>query len=223
MTQGQDLAAVAEDTGSASRKTTGVLLAAGSGSRLGRGPKALLAGSSGRTLLELALEALAEGGCDELVLVLGCRAPEVASHVHQPGVRMVVNPAWESGMGSSFALGLKAVSPGNHALVALVDQPGTGPEMVRRLLAAYRPGRVAAAGFAGTSAGESAGESGGLRRGHPVLFDAGHLRAAGASAAGDSGAREWLAAHRELVDLVDCSDLGSGLDIDTVQDLHLLD
>ena len=43
-----------------------------------------------------------------------------------------------------------------------------------------------------------------------------------ASATGDAGARTYLAAHRELVDLVDCSDLDSGADIDTVADLHLL-
>jgi hypothetical protein len=42
---------------------------------------------------------------------------------------------------------------------------------------------------------------------------------AAAAATGDAGACAYLAANRELVDLVDCS----GLDIDTVADRPLFD
>ena len=40
---------------------------------------------------------------------------------------------------------------------------------------------------------------------------------------GDAGARAFLRSHPELVDEVDCSDLSSGLDVDTPEQLYLLD
>ncbi|EMY32227.1 molybdenum cofactor cytidylyltransferase [Arthrobacter crystallopoietes BAB-32] len=61
-----------------------------------------------------------------------------------------------------------------------------------------------------------------MRRGHPLVFDGAHAAAAAALAAGDAGARTYLAEHPELVDLVDCSDLGSAADVDTPADLPLL-
>ncbi len=65
--------------------------------------------------------------------------------------------------------------------------------------------------------------SGTLRRGNPVLFSPEHAGVAAASATGDSGAREYLAGHRDQVDVVDCTDLGDGADVDTPADLHLLE
>ena len=55
-----------------------------------------------------------------------------------------------------------------------------------------------------------------------MLFAPEHTQPAAAAATGDAGARSYLAAHRELIDLVDCSDLDTGSDVDTVLDLHLL-
>lgn len=193
----------------------GVLLAAGSGSRLGRGPKALLRKPNGQSLLDSALAALLGGGCTHVVVVLGADYALVAAELDDDGrTAVLVNEHWATGMGSSFALGMGAVPDGAGALVALVDQPGLGAELVRRILAEHRPGRIAAAGYGP--------DNGPLRRGHPVLFAPEHIPPAAAAATGDAGARTYLAAHRELVDLVDCSDLDTGLDIDTVSDLHLL-
>ena len=192
----------------------GVVLAAGSGSRLGRGPKALLVKSNGETLLNSAVQALLLGGCDRVVVVLGAEAQRVAAHLGDVGVKILINDRWSTGMGSSFALGMSAVSAGASALVALVDQPGMDAELVRRLVAAHRPGRITAAGY------RQGHEP--LRRGHPVLFAPEHTQPAAATAAGDAGARAYLAAHRGMIDLVDCSDLDTGSDVDTVLDLHLL-
>ena len=58
--------------------TTGVVLAAGAGTRLGLGPKALLP-YRGRPLVESVAEALLDGGCREVVVVLGAGAPDVAA------------------------------------------------------------------------------------------------------------------------------------------------
>jgi nicotine blue oxidoreductase len=194
--------------------TTAVLLAAGAGTRLGHGPKALLP-FRGRTLVEVLADALHDGGCREVVIVLGAGAGAVRDATDLERHTVVENPDWVSGMGSSFKLGLASARLQDHVLVALVDQPGLTPETVARLLGAHRPGRVTAAGYP-----DAAGE---LRRGHPLLLDASLRAEAAESASDDAGARLFLQAHPELIDLVDCSGESGGEDLDTPDQLHLLD
>ena len=113
----------------------GVLLAAGSGSRLGR-PKALVM-VGGQSLADRGIALLRAGGADPVIVVTG--AAELAD---RPGDALCVhNPDWQTGMGSSLAAGLAAVSAGcDAAVVALADQPLVGPESVRRLIAAHQAG-----------------------------------------------------------------------------------
>lgn len=205
--------------GSGERRTTGVVLAAGAGTRLGRGPKALLP-YRGRPLVEAVAGALLDGGCREVVVVLGAGAPDVAVIAALDRYRTVVNTEWPSGMGSSFLQGHSSAVPDDHLLIALVDQPGLTPRMVGRLLAAHRPGRITAAAYA--DGGTTPATNARLRRGHPLLIDAGLRSAVAQTVTGDAGARLFLQAHPELVDEVYCSDLSTGEDIDTPDQLHLL-
>jgi nicotine blue oxidoreductase len=192
---------------------TGVLLAAGSGSRLGLGPKALLP-FHGRTLVEVLADVLRQGGCREVVVILGADAARVLAKVDLEPHKVVVNAEWESGMGSSFRIGVQSAQPSDHVLIALVDQPGLTSDTVSRLISAHRPGRVTAAGYR-----DPGGE---LTRGHPLLLDASLREAAAGSASGDAGARLFLKANPGLIDLVDCSDQSGGQDLDTPDQLHLL-
>ena len=118
-------------------------------------------------------------------------------------------------MGSSFRAGVAAATPADHVLIALVDQPGLTNETVARLLASHRPGRVTAAAYRGPE--------GKLLRGHPLLLDSSLRAEAAETATGDAGARFFLRAHPGLIDLVDCSDLSGGEDLDSPEQLHLLD
>ena len=196
-------------------RTTAVVLAAGAGRRLGKGPKALLP-YRGRPLVESIAGALLDGGCREVVVVLGAGAPDVAAVAELDRYRTVVNNGWQSGMGSSFLLGNAAADPQDHLLIALVDQPGLTLRTVGRLLAAHRPGRITAAAYG------DGGADGTVRRGHPLLIDVGLRDAVASTVAGDAGARGFLQAHPELVDEVDCSDQSTGQDVDTPEQLHLL-
>ena len=200
--------------------TTGVVLAAGAGTRLGRGPKALLP-YRGRPLVESVAAALLDGGCREVVVVLGAGAVDVQAAAGLDRCRTVVNPDWRSGMGSSLLLGNATADARDHLMVALVDQPGVTAATVRRLLAAHRPGRVTAAAYDGGAAANEGGR--GLRRGHPLVVDAALRQAVAVTVTGDAGARAFLRAHPDLVDEVDCSDLSSGLDVDAPEHLYLLD
>jgi nicotine blue oxidoreductase len=180
----------------------GVLLAAGSGSRLGQ-PKALVM-LAGESLAARGIALLRAGGTDPVVVVTG--AAELADPPHD--VVCVHNPDWPSGMGSSLAAGLAAVPSGsNAAVVALADQPLVGPESVRRLIAAHQAGAsVAVACYDG-------------RPRNPVLISRQHFAEVVALAAGDVGARPFLRAHPDLVTSVECADTGRPDDIDSLADL----
>lgn len=213
--------------------TVAVLLAAGSGSRLGRGPKALLP-FHGSTLVEHVAQALRDGGCTETVVVAGSGSAELqalqataaarpAGHSRARALaacHLVVNEDWATGMGGSFRLGVASINPGHNVLVALVDQPGVTAGLVARLLAAHQPGRITAAGYAQAP---GSGPTPSLVRGHPIIFSPSLAAAAAALSEGDAGARAFLRAHPELIDIVDCSDLSGGADVDTPADLRLLD
>ncbi len=207
-----------------STPTVAVLLAAGAGTRLGRGPKALLP-HRGSTLVEHATATLLAGGCDAVVVVLGAEAAHVraGSSLDGPGVRVVDNPGWATGMASSLRVGVAAaldLAPA-RVVVAHVDQPGVGPDDVARLLATHRPGRVTASRWLAAGAAEDAAGASRPRWAHPLVLDAALAGPAAASARGDHGARDFLRAHADLVDVVDHP--GDGRDLDTAADLDLLD
>jgi nicotine blue oxidoreductase len=188
----------------------GLVLAAGSGSRLGR-PKALVR-LDGELLVERACRTLAEGGCAALVVVLGAAADEVCERAVLPAAATVIrNPDWPTGMGSSLRAGLAALPAGAGAVViGLVDQPLVRPEAIRRLAAAWRAGAVAAVA---TYGGEPR---------NPVLLTRPILAEVAASATGDRGARAWLRRHPALVHQVACDDAGDPADIDTPAELSAL-
>jgi len=193
----------------------GVLLAAGEGSRFGQ-PKALVE-FSGQTLAERGVNLLRAGGADPILVVTGAASIELS------GARIVYNPAWRTGMGSSLRAALQALIDADPdadsdssldagldigaAVVALADQPLVGPQAVTRLIAAYRGGSgVAVAAYDG-------------RPRNPVLLAREHWPEVIATATGDQGARAFLRARPDLVTLVECGDTGRPDDIDTPADL----
>ena len=179
----------------------GLVLAAGSGSRLGT-PKALVE-LGGERLVDRAVRVMADGGCAPIVVVSGAAAFEVA------GADVVANPDWATGMGSSLRVGLAALagSEADAVVVSLVDQPGIGPEVVARVIEAFEAGAVVATA---TYDGQ---------RRNPVLLARGTWAEVARLAEGDAGARPYLAAHPAEVRAVPCDDLGSADDIDTAEDL----
>jgi CTP:molybdopterin cytidylyltransferase MocA len=182
-------------------RVAGILLAAGSGSRLGQ-PKALVE-LGGETLAQRGVALLQDGGADPVILVTG------AVPVTIPEALAVHNPDWSTGMGSSLATGLRALAEtdAEAAVVALADQPLVGAEAVRRLIAAYAGGAsVAVAAYNGKPR-------------NPVLIARGHWPAVIELATGDTGARAFLQARPGLVTQVECGDTGSPDDVDTAEDL----
>lgn len=176
-----------------SGSVVGVLLAAGAGVRYGM-PKIL---AEQGDWLNLAVAALSDGGCDDVVVVLGAAIVDVP-----PPARAVVAADWESGVSASLRAGLDAIDGAGLAVVHLVDTPDVGPDVVARVLAA------ASASQSGLVRATYDG-----RPGHPVVIAHGHWPALLASLHGDEGGRSFLKARNDVVG-VECGDLATGTDVD---------
>ncbi|PBC54011.1 NTP transferase domain-containing protein [Rhodococcus sp. ACPA1] len=189
----------------------GVLLAAGAGSRMGM-PKALVVGADGEPWLARGVRVLSDAGCAPTVVVLGARADE-AEDLLPGGVPVTVGIAedWQSGLSASLRRGLEVAATFDDVdavVITLVDLPDLGVDAVRRVASAP-PGDA-------RSALRQAHYSG--RPGHPVLIGRAHWLPLRRSLTGDSGARNYLGAHG--AEAVDCSDLGSGRDVDSPRELR---
>ena len=172
-------------------------------------PKALVE-VDGEPLVRRALRALADGGCAPVVVVLGAAAESVRQLL--PADAHVVEAAdWEEGMGATLRAGLASLdslSPTPEAaLVHLVDLPGVTGAAIARLRADAGPDALRRPTYAGVP-------------GHPVLIGRSHWPGVTAVATGDRGARAYLADHPQL-ELVDCTDLANGTDLDTPEQLAL--
>ncbi|TFV58636.1 nucleotidyltransferase family protein [Mycobacterium sp. PS03-16] len=173
---------------------TGVLLAAGAGTRFGM-PKVLAADGA---WLRTAVGALAGGGCDDVVVVLGAAVVEVP-----PPARAVVADDWADGLSASVRAGITAADGANFAVLHTVDTPDVGADVVRRVLDAARsaPGGIARAVYRDG------------RPGHPVAVARRHWPVLLAALSGDAGAGPFLRGRTDVT-AVPCGDLATGEDVD---------
>jgi molybdenum cofactor cytidylyltransferase len=121
---------------------TGLVLAAGSSSRLGQ-PKQLLQ-FRGTTLLGATLDIARRCDFDQLLVTLGGAAADVRAAVDFADAEVVDNPDFETGCGSSISAAIAQVNDASEGIVLMLgDQPGVSPESVRRLIAECGTSQVA--------------------------------------------------------------------------------
>ncbi|MDO3636824.1 nucleotidyltransferase family protein [Mycolicibacterium arseniciresistens] len=171
----------------------GVVLAAGAGTRYGM-PKVTAAQGE---WLQKAVTALAEGGCGDVVVVLGAALVEVP----QPA-RAVIASDWADGMSASVRAGIAAIGSADLAVLHTVDTPDVGADVVRRVLSAAR----------GSGSGLARAVYDG-RPGHPVVVHRRYWPQLLQSLVGDRGAGPFLRSRADVV-TVECVDLATGRDID---------
>ncbi len=195
-----------DEQAAGAREPIALILAAGAGRRLGRGPKALVE-LGGRTLAERAVRTANQAGLSALVTTMPQLVAQVGN-VLPARAEVLGVPEHASGIAASLkraAEWLAAAQPGAPVMLWLVDQPGVTVEVLRRLASAHRAGTITRAGYDGQPA-------------HPVLFDAEDFQLAAASAAGDVGAKDFLRAHRNRATVLECADVGTAADLDTEAD-----
>jgi molybdenum cofactor cytidylyltransferase len=185
-----------------------VLLAAGSGSRLGGRPKSLLE-LGGVPLIRRQLIALSGAGVDEVVVVLGHHAAAIEAAVRDFPVTLVHNPSPGDGQASSVRIGLQALSPKLDAvIVALADQPMINADDITALIGAFKK-----RGDASMVVPRVAGEPG-----NPVIFEA-LLRDEWLAGETNAACRRWRDAHPERVRWFDTDNRRYRVDIDTPEDI----
>ena len=141
-----------------------VILAAGESRRMGQ-PKQLLP-FGGKTMLECVIDAFRSPRVDEIRVVLGYKADEIAAKIAHTAVRIVRNNRWRQGMFTSIQAGLRLL-PRNTKIVmiAVCDQPRLKRDTVEALLSTFERERhkILIPSYHG-------------RQGHPPLLRARYVR-----------------------------------------------
>jgi len=177
---------------------SGIILAAGSSVRMGR-PKQLLQVRD-KPLLQHTLDEAARSCLDELIVVLGHHAAEIERALRLPSrARIVINPEYARGMGTSLAAGLRAArGRASAAAVLLGDQPTVGVGVIDELVARYRSGDAAIVRPVYTLG------DGARVPGHPVIVSR-RVWPSAMELRGDEGLRSLIAQHPEWLCEVEMS------------------
>jgi molybdenum cofactor cytidylyltransferase len=163
---------------------SGIVLAAGTSSRLGRAKQLL--DLDGKPVLQHVVDALDESFLDEIVVVLGHEAEVIGRALRVPAsARIVVNPHYAAGQSTSLRCGLESLGVEvEAAVIVLGDQPGVTAGMIDRVIEEWKAsGAPVVRAYFGSTPG------------HPVLVG----RAAWGSftsASGDEGARTVMSSVR---------------------------
>lgn len=187
-----------------------IILAAGSSSRLGRS-KQLVKVNDVPLLLKTTMAAL-EALYSHVVVVLGAKAEEHKKLIAHLPIEIIIHTEWEKGMGSSLKTGLQHIlklKPKSLAIVVLVcDQPLLTSSHLTALRGAYRKtGKPIVASLYKETLGV------------PALFDQ-SLFPELLEIKDVQGAKIVIENHPGSVEPIPWT--GGGLDIDTPDDLKLL-
>jgi CTP:molybdopterin cytidylyltransferase MocA len=143
---------------------------------------------------------------DDVIVVLGHAAEEIAAAVALGDATVVVAADWEAGQSASLKRGVQAAGDAREVVVTLGDQPFITAPVIRGALAQLPGYDAVRATYGGVP-------------GHPVVLSRPVMDAV-AGLAGDTGARDLLARFR--VRQWEAGHLCSAADIDTQEELAQL-
>ncbi|CCJ08893.1 NTP transferase domain-containing protein [Methylocystis sp. SC2] len=186
-----------------------VLLAAGASKRFGEKNK-LLCDLGGKPLIRRVAEAVVCSGVD-VVVVTGCDRARIEKVLEGLPLRLAHNLNWESGMGSSIAVGVSAL--GQHTPGAFVvpgDLPFLTSDLIKELTAVFLESRGALITYPTTSKGEQRNPVLWPRRFFPSL----------AALSGALGARQLLQNCENAQKQAHVLDEGVFIDVDAPADME---
>ncbi len=165
-----------------------VVLAAGRSTRMG-GPNKLLAEIGGKPLVRIAAEHALASRASPVIVVTGHQHEKVKAALADLPVRIMHNPDFASGLGSSLRTGVAAVPPeADGVIVCLGDMPQVDAALIDRLIGAFDP-EMGALVVVPVIDGE---------RGNPVLWSRRFFPDLMAIE-GDIGARKLIGRYGEVV------------------------
>ncbi len=185
-----------------------LILAAGYSSRLGAWKPLQPLGTS--TFIEEAVQRFKAAGVDDIRVVTGHRAAELAPLLDRLGVMTIFNPDYDQGMLASVRAGVGSLEPGVAAFFLLpVDIPLVRPGTIQALQQAYHSSGalIIYPRFQG-------------RRGHPPLISTACVVDLPAVCKG--GLRAFLSRYTVASLDLEVTDQAVLLDCDTPEDYHRL-
>ena len=198
----------AEPPAAAQRRIAAVVLAAGRSTRMA-GANKLLAEIARRPLVRIAAEAALASRATPVIVVAGHQRAQVEEALAGLPVRLVYNPDFAQGLGTSLKAGIAAVpADADGAIVCLGDMPQVDARLIDRLIGAFDPDRgalVVMPTFEG-------------RRGNPVLWSRRFFPDLMAIE-GDVGARHLIGRYSEAVVEVPIEGKAALVDVDTPEAL----
>ena len=190
------------------RRVAALVLAAGRSTRMGAVNK-MLAQIGGKPLVRIAAEQALASRARPVIVVTGHEREKVESALKGLPVRLVHNPNYVDGLGTSLKVGIAAVPEESDAvIVCLGDMPQVDAALIDRLIAAFDP------------------ERGGLvvvpsidgRRGNPVVWSRRFFQDL-MGIQGDVGARYLIGNYAESVVEVPVAGEAALTDVDTPESL----
>ena len=178
-----------------------IILAAGESRRMGH-PKQLLP-FGGKTMLECVIDAFRSLRVDQVRVVLGYKADEIAEKIAHTEVRIVRNDRYRQGMFTSIQAGLRRLPRNTEiVMIAVCDQPRLKRETVEALLSTFEKDRhkILIPSYNG-------------RQGHPPLLRAGYAREILAMDESMT-LKHFYAEHADDITRLVVEDEGSLVDID---------
>ncbi|HVM62962.1 MAG TPA: nucleotidyltransferase family protein [Verrucomicrobiae bacterium] len=113
-----------------------IILAAGESRRMGQ-PKQLLP-FAGKTMLECVIDAFRSPRVDEIRVVLGYEADEIAAKIADTPAKIVRNDRYQQGMFTSMRAGLRNLPKGTKTfMIAVCDQPRLKRDTVDTLIETF--------------------------------------------------------------------------------------
>jgi molybdenum cofactor cytidylyltransferase len=185
-----------------------IVLAAGRSTRM-EGSNKLLAEIGGKPLVRIAAEQALKARASPVIVVTGHQHDKVKAALADLPVRVVDNPDFATGLGSSLKAGIAAVPPGADGVVVLLgDMPQVDAALVDRLIAAFDPEKGALAVVPVIDG----------KRGNPVLWSRRFFPDLMAIE-GDVGARHLIGRYGEAVIELPVTGKAALVDVDTPEAL----
>jgi len=192
----------------AGRRVAAVVLAAGRSTRMGAVNK-MLAEIGGKPLVRIAAEQAVASRAKPVIVVTGHEREKMESALSGLPVRLVHNPDFAEGLGTSLKAGIAAVpDEADAAIVCLGDMPQVDAALINKLISSFYPERGALVVVPSIDG----------RRGNPVVWSRRFFHDL-MSIQGDIGARHLIGSYAEAVVEVPVTGEAALTDVDTPESL----
>jgi molybdenum cofactor cytidylyltransferase len=190
------------------RRIAAVVLAAGRSTRMGAVNK-LIAEIGGKPLVRIATEQALASRASPVIVVTGHQREKVEAALDGLPVRLVHNPDYADGLGTSLKAGIAAVpADADAAIVCLGDMPQVDSALIDKLLTAFDPEKGALVVTPSIDG----------RRGNPVVWSRRFFNDL-MQIQGDIGARHLIGNYAEAVVEVPVAGEAALIDVDTPESL----